>query len=446
MPAARRPRPLATAGALLALLLALGLSLGSFGSSQTKPTESPTGAPSTDAADAAPAAGAGAAAVPEGAPGVTAAPVPGGGGPAPPVQPPSSPTGAVGPAQGGALSATVAAGEGFTNLSRVTRSDPSYWPAVARDGSFLVYVLRGAESGTDIALKRNLSGGAVTLLTSHPGVDKQPAISPDGAHVAYVSDRGGGFNVYVLATRGGMARRQVTDSEWDVEFPDWSPDGRLLAYSAWAPREQRWVVWTVDLETGARTRYVEGLYPRFSPDGKLLVFQRIEGGPGGRMALWTMDLAGSRLTQLVQPREWGAIQPRWSPDGEWILFSAATGAAATTYTTVGPSGGLRRVMLSGGTNLWAVRATGEQLTQLTAHAADDWYPCWASSGDIYFTTTRDGGTRIWKFSAALTALGARPRASASSAPLPRTAAPAAAAREPLPPARRPAPAAVPESL
>jgi len=334
----------------------------------------------------------------------------------------------------GSAAVTVAAGEGFTNLSRVTRDDPSYWPTVAADASFLVFVLRGAEGGTDLALKRNLSGGAVTLLTSHPAVDKQPAISPDGQQVAYVSNRGGSFDVYVLATRGGMARRQVTDSQWDVEFPDWSPDGRLLAYSAWAPREQRWVVWTHDLQTGARTRYTEGLYPRFSPDGKLLLFQRPEAGPEGRMALWTTDLRGSRLTQLVQPRGWGAIQPRWSPDGAWILFAAATGDAASAYTTADAAGRLRRVMLTGGTNLWAVRSSGEQLTQLTAHGADDWYPCWASSGDIYFTTTRDGGTRIWRFSAALPALG-------SPAAPPRLGGrqPAAAPGAPT----RPAPVSVP---
>ncbi len=270
---------------------------------------------------------------------------------------------------------------------------------LSRDGSFLVYVRDVPGRGADIYLKRNLTAAAVTRLTTHPATDDQPDLSWDGRWVAFSSNRSGNFDIFVMSTKGGMARRQVTDAAGDERMPSWSPDGHLIAYGARSSHDGRWYIWVTDLRTGARTQYVEGLYPRFSPDGEHILFQRPAPGEGQPFALWSMNLDGTELTQVLQPLAgWGAVEPRWAPDGSAIVFSAARGEAASRCCDRASPPGQ-------GANLWMIRPDGTGLVQLTAHPADDRHPFWGTDGNIYFTTDRDGAARIWRFKAALEPAG-----------------------------------------
>lgn len=390
----------------LVLAAGLVLSLGSFGTTggstddQAKSdTWKSTAAPAPAASPVEPAAAPTA---------TTPSPVPagesaGGLGAAATTPPVSVPTGAgaavvaAPPASPVAALPLVAEGEGLANLTRLTAESPAYWPVISTDGALLVYVVRGEREGTDLALKRNFGGQAVTRLTSFPGIEKQPALSPDGSQVAFASDQAGNFDIYVMSTQGGVARRQITSADADEELPDWSPDGRRIAYSSRSPQDGRWYVWVRELATGAPTLYGEGLYPRFSPDGRLILFQRPAPGADGLFALWTMDIEGASLTQLTTPTDRGAIQARWSADGRRIVYCSVAGDAARRYTLPLAEGARRYVSLTGGTHLWLMEADGRNPLQLTRHAADDWYPFWSKNDEIFFTTTRDGGTRIWKF-------------------------------------------------
>lgn len=452
---------------LLEIFALSGAILLSLGSAATSQRPEPTSPPDALAAQAAPPGSEktdGEARIPappqSAAPGAAARAATAAATPAPPPAPAPPAAPAAAPAQ--PAGATVAAapplrserphvapllveGEALSNLTRITSEPSSYWPVVSPDGSFLVYVVRGEAEGTDLVLKRNFAGSAVTRLTSYPGVEKQPAVSPDGKRVVFAANLSGNFDIYIISLGGGTARRVVTDSPADEEFPDWSPDGRLIAYSARSLLDGRWYVWTKDLQTGAPTQYGEGLYPRFSPDGKRILFQRPAPGPDGLFALWTMDLEGADLTQLTESRDWGAIQPRWSPDGSHIVFCSATGDAARWYTRVQPDGGVRTVALSGGTHLWTMRSDGSELTQLTRHAADDWYPFWTRNDELFFTTTRDGTMRIWKMSLPPPRRAAARMAPPAPPPLAVPRPPSFPAGEPSgqPPAEAPLPPAKP---
>jgi eukaryotic-like serine/threonine-protein kinase len=67
-------------------------------------------------------------------------------------------------------------------------------------------------------------------VTSFAGVQAQPALSPDGRSVAFVSNRDGSYNVYVGLVRGGELV-QVTHGASMKSRPSWSPDGSTLAYA-----------------------------------------------------------------------------------------------------------------------------------------------------------------------------------------------------------------------
>ena len=73
-----------------------------------------------------------------------------------------------------------------------------------------------------------IGGGAVTRLTHGLPFDSQPRVSPDGRWIAFVSDRGGADNLWVMDRAGGYLR-QLSDNEHSVSIsPTWSPDGGEL--------------------------------------------------------------------------------------------------------------------------------------------------------------------------------------------------------------------------
>lgn len=118
----------------------------------------------------------------------------------------------------------------FDDLIRAQRvSDPQVSP----DGAWVAYVVTRADKAenrtdSDIWLVP-LAGGPARQLTASPKQDRHPRWSPDGKWIAFESNRGGGFQLYVIAPDGGEAR-QVTTLSTEANQPVWSPDGRQLAF------------------------------------------------------------------------------------------------------------------------------------------------------------------------------------------------------------------------
>jgi eukaryotic-like serine/threonine-protein kinase len=69
-----------------------------------------------------------------------------------------------------------------------------------------------------------------SAITSFAGVQAQPALSPDGRSVAFISNRDGHYNVYVGLVRGGQLVQITRDAPMKSR-PTWSPDGSTLAYA-----------------------------------------------------------------------------------------------------------------------------------------------------------------------------------------------------------------------
>ncbi len=231
----------------------------------------------------------------------------------------------------------------------------------AADRSFVVF-----ESDADGAfsdLWRWEPGGVATRLTETEHGAFEPAVSPDGTTIAFVSTRDGNPELYVMEA-DGKAMRRLTTWRRDDRRPRWSPDGRRLAFlrreqggerlfvldvpTAGDPIEHR-VLPTAD---GERVKHADH---EWSPDGTHLVFtvHRPEQDP----ELTVADLKGN--ARVVSPPHLRATMPSWSPDGRHLAFTGTTGDPSAL-------------------DLYVVAVEGGAWVQLTTAAAPDWLPRWSS--------------------------------------------------------------------
>jgi Tol biopolymer transport system component len=186
--------------------------------------------------------------------------------------------------------------------------------------------------------------GIVRQLTATDGPfdDYSATWSPDGSHIAFVSDRETALeNLYVMNADGSGMRR-LTDMT-RVCCPAWSPDGTRIAFSSWGEHgkaEPEPAVFVVNVETGEVSPTMSGpgtWWVQWSPDGKSLFFTC------GAGALCVMNADGTDRRVIVQ-RGAGASVLAFglSPDGRWIAFEEADYLAGDQHGRlykVDPSGG-----------------------------------------------------------------------------------------------------------
>jgi TolB protein len=225
-------------------------------------------------------------------------------------------------------------------------------------------------------------GGHEVQVTDPPAgfVDRNPDVSPDGRRIVF--NRSGELmdDIFVVNT-DGTGLRQLTDvgnsvgnclpddGECNVS-PAWSPDGRRIVFGrAFGPVVDDYVT-TFALFSmrpdGTDVRQLTQLHPpatgatgedsepQYSPDGRMLLFQRVNvrtAAPLGGVAIWTLDLKTGLERQVTPYALEAGDTPDWSPDGKRILFHD------NLFTT------------DKNANLYTIRPDGTGLKQLTF--ADD---------------------------------------------------------------------------
>ena len=181
-----------------------------------------------------------------------------------------------------------------------------------------------------------LSDTRVTRLTDLPGLEESPAISPDGRSLAFSGGVGGKRQLFVQLIAGG-APLQLTRDPVDHQYPRWSPDSSsILYFSAAAPGELQGSIWEVPALGGAPRRIVNSVGGAdVSPtDGRLAFFRLAKEG----IELVTAPTDGSRFDVVAGFASAAYyLYPRWSPDGRWIAFQRGDTVRFDVF--VAPAGG-----------------------------------------------------------------------------------------------------------
>ncbi|MCC4621824.1 Tol-Pal system beta propeller repeat protein TolB [Xanthomonas cassavae CFBP 4642] len=172
--------------------------------------------------------------------------------------------------------------------------------------------------------------------------------------IAYVTASGkGGAMRYALmvADSDGYNPQTIVRSAEPLLSPNWSPDGKKLAYVSFERGNSS--IYLQDIATGARElvssfRGINGA-PSFSPDGRRLALALSRSG---NPEIYVMDLGSKQLTQLTN--HFGIdTEPTWAPDGSSIYFTSDRGGRPQIYQVAASGGSANRVTFQGNYNATA---------------------------------------------------------------------------------------------
>ncbi len=173
----------------------------------------------------------------------------------------------------------------------------------------------------------------LTQLTLSRGLEESPAFSLAGDELAYAADFEGVRKIFTRLAAGGGETR-LTDGPFDDTQPSWSAEGKTIAFVR-ARRSHRKLepsvvfgdywdgdIWAIDRATGRETKLVQDAYnPAFSPDGSRIAF---DAPWAGQRRIWVVDALGHNPKQLTSDTSEAIAhgRPRWSPDGRRIVFQS----------------------------------------------------------------------------------------------------------------------------
>jgi TolB protein len=193
-----------------------------------------------------------------------------------------------------------------------TRNTTYGAPVFMPDGNSLLYG-RAGDNGSDVFRVSVGGGDTPRRITNGQGTDNfNPTPSPDGRRFVFMSGRTGHPELYISDADGANAEVLTDYEQSDKNFradPDWSPDGRMIAYSE--RTRDRFQIRTV-LTTGSTPKYLtsegENEQPSWAPDSRHLVFTSTRTGV---RQLWIIDFESGRTRQLTSSA--GARLGAWSP-------------------------------------------------------------------------------------------------------------------------------------
>ncbi len=156
-------------------------------------------------------------------------------------------------------------------------------------------------------------------------------------------------------------------------------------------------LWRLDLRTGEYRRLIESSYaqqiPQYSPDGRRIAFSSDRSGEWG---LWTCEADGENCQQLITFGRVGGGTPRWSPDGRSIAFDSRAEGTAQIYTVSADGGSPRRLTDGPAENMVPSWSHDGRWIYFLSRRSGQWrvWKAPASGGDVTQVTHSQGGAAL----------------------------------------------------
>ena len=203
-------------------------------------------------------------------------------------------------------------------------------PRFSPDGTKLAMGL--ASLGDGDLWVHDLERDIRTRLTFDENDDAMPIWSPDGQWILFQSDREDKFALYLVASDGSGQPERISSRENPLFPSDWSPDGKLLAYSEIDPKTS-WDIWTMpadgegEPEVFLQTPAVE-YGANFSPDMRWIAYGSNESG---QWQVYVRPYPPARGEWMISGDSGG--HPVWSPDGSKIYYRNERGVSMVEVDT-----------------------------------------------------------------------------------------------------------------
>ena len=253
-------------------------------------------------------------------------------------------------------------------------------PAFSPDGKQLAFVRVISAVVGEVYLVSTDGGEPKRLTFDGTGVSNL-AWTPDGREIVFSSRHTGGSRLLRVSVEGKPPQVLAASSN-NAQYPAFSRHGNRLA---WMQNTDNPDIFRVPLKGDAEiathlssliASTAEEVSPRYSPDGKKIVFASTRSG---NSEIWVCGSEGENPTRLTSFRGPLAGSPSWSPDGKQIVFDCRP---------------------AGNADIFVISSDGGQPRRLTTDPAEDIVPSWSDDGRwIYFTSNRSGRLQIWKMSA-----------------------------------------------
>lgn len=180
-------------------------------------------------------------------------------------------------------------------------------PSIAPDGR-IAFASSKDGGGMEIYVANSDGSGARRLTRTRNAVNISPRWNPrTGQEIAFISDRGGSPQIYVIGADGANERPLLTLGG-QMDSPSWSPDGRFIAFT-WDGGGGTFNIHVADVATRQVVRLTSAgrnESPCWSPDGRHIAFQ---SNRTGRWQIWQMHLDGSDQRQITRT---GGRSPAWA--------------------------------------------------------------------------------------------------------------------------------------